>query len=78
VLLIGGIIWAVNSNGGPNEAVGPIMIIVGVLTMLITLIVGVRMTRVLWPKKIDKNYAWLNGACLPYLDLFPPIGMTRF
>lgn len=54
-----------------NEAVGPLLAVLGAIVFLIVgLIIGTS-GRVLTPTKIDGDYAWLKGACPEFLDRFP-------
>jgi len=64
---IGGLIlaiYAISVNGGW-------LIGIGVALFLISLVYGVLASRIIWPKRIKDNLAWLNGAGPDFLSTLP-------
>jgi dienelactone hydrolase len=56
----------VASRGG-----SALLILIGFVLLLVALFYGMLASRVVWPKKIDKDLAWVKGACPEYLAHFP-------
>ena len=44
----------------------------GVLAMFVAVLVGVRMARVVYARKIDKQYSWQKGCGQEFLNSLPP------
>jgi hypothetical protein len=61
--------------GALNE-VWPILL--GILLFLGGAITGIVGTQILTPKKIDDQYAWLNGAGTAYLNQLPPLPPPQY
>jgi uncharacterized membrane protein len=59
-------VYAANSRSN-DPPLGLIATLVALVMFLIAGVAGATMVRVLSPRKIDEQYAWLNGAGLGYL-----------
>jgi hypothetical protein len=64
-----------NQPGNHDNVVGW-LVVAGIILLLVSLFWAVFAGRVLWPSKIDARYAWLNGACVEYLDQLPSVGQA--
>ena len=53
-----------------------ILVIAGIVLILTSLFWAVFAGRVLWPSQIGGRYAWLNGACVEYLESLPSVGQA--
>lgn len=60
------VVGAAADNGGT-----PYAIIGGLVLFWVTLFYGVLRSRIVWPQRIDKTYAWLKGASPQYLLALP-------
>jgi hypothetical protein len=75
--LIGGLV--VSSNGTPMplglapEKLTPVLILGGLLLLVVSMIGGVLGSRVLIPKRIDKQFIWLTKVSPEYLATFPTL-----
>ena len=64
-----------NQQGHHANAIAS-LVIAGFALILVSLFWAVLTVRVLWPSKIDARYAWLNGACVDYLETLPSVGQA--
>jgi hypothetical protein len=62
-----GLLFVAFTAKQPNGA----LILLGMLTILFSLITAVVGPRVVWPKRIEDNLAWVKGVCPEYLDKLP-------
>jgi hypothetical protein len=69
--LIGGIAYAANVRNGEGAIVLGLLLFV---VLLIAAILAGNSARVLYPSKMQGNFAWLKGAGPEYLEQFPPTG----
>ncbi len=56
-----------------RETQGILVLLLGVACLLIGAVVGIVVARVLVPKKMDGEFAWLKGAGLEFLATFPRV-----
>lgn len=63
VMIIGG--------ASSGKAAGAVIAVGGVLVFLSAVLYGIIGSRLIWPKRINKQFAWIKGACPEYLATFP-------
>jgi hypothetical protein len=48
-----------------------LLILVGPIFLLVSLLAGISISRIVSPKRIDKQHAWIKGVSAAYLDELP-------
>jgi hypothetical protein len=74
--LVGAIFFWADPDYKQYRFVWPVSCSTGALLILCSLLWAVFATRVVFPKKIDNQYAWLLGAGNEFLDSVPAVGQS--
>lgn len=64
----------IGATAAPLDFKGPVLVSMGILLLVVMLVIGVRMSRIFFPKKIDRDYLWLKGCGTAFLDSLPEQG----
>jgi hypothetical protein len=48
-----------------------VVILIGVVVILAALVFGIIRTRIVWPRRITKDRAWVKGCCREFLASYP-------
>jgi hypothetical protein len=67
-MFIGGLVLV---NERSTEMLGGILLIASPFALIFGALWGIYRGRLLWPTKIDDNFAWVKGACPEYLAEMP-------
>jgi hypothetical protein len=61
------------SDPAANDALAACLLFGGIILMIAAAVFGLMASRVVSPKKIDKDYVYLKGAHTEFLDRFPSV-----
>ena len=59
--------------GTDSKEFSGLWFLAGTATIIASLILGLLLSRIVWPKRIEYQTAWVSGACDEYLATFPEL-----
>jgi hypothetical protein len=68
---VAGGIGLIIAGAGARDAAAGLLMFAGFILILAAVVYAIIASRIVWPKRITKDRAWLRGVCAEYLAAFP-------